>query len=60
MALTFVVLGLWIVAFTVIAPSREARTMPAPQDFDLTPSRSATWAGGVIVVATIALYVVFY
>lgn len=59
MGLTFLILCVWIVGVTVVAPMREARVMPQPADFDMSPSRGAKWAGGAIVLATAMLYVVF-
>ena len=60
MAITFLVLGLWIAAVTLASPLRERRRLPQPVDFDATPSRSAWWAGGAVVLATAALYVIFW
>jgi SSS family solute:Na+ symporter len=60
MALTFILLSVWIVGITLVAPMRKARPFPQAPDFDLTPSRSAGWAGGAIIAATVLLYVVFW
>ena len=59
MAITFLVLGVWIVVVTLLAPLDEERALPRAPEFDLTPSRGARWAGGAIILATALLYVVF-
>jgi len=59
MAITAGVLAVGMVAVTLVAPLRTAPVMPEPGDFDVTPSAGAKWAGLAIVLATVALYVVF-
>jgi SSS family solute:Na+ symporter len=59
MGITFVVLVAFMVAATLIRPATALPVMPAPEDFDVTPSAGARWAGAAIVAATVVLYVVF-
>ena len=59
MGITFLVLVGFIVATTLVSPLRTAPVMPEPADFDVTPSNGIRWIGLAIVLATVALYVVF-
>ncbi|MEM7353339.1 MAG: solute:sodium symporter family transporter [Acidobacteriota bacterium] len=60
MAITFLVLIVWMTAVTLVRPLREAPTFPEPKDFDTTPSRGAWIAGAAIIAATAALYHLFW
>ncbi len=59
MGITFLVLVGFMATATLVRPATALPVMPAPEDFDVTPSKGARWAGVAIVVATVALYVVF-
>ena len=60
MALTFLVLGLFIAAVTAFAPAPEAPALVPAEGFDLEQSRGVRWAGLAIVLATAGLYVLFW
>jgi SSS family solute:Na+ symporter len=60
MMITFVVLCLFITALTLARPLTVAPSMPPAPPIDLTPSRGAKIGGVLVVVATAALYVVFW
>jgi SSS family solute:Na+ symporter len=60
MAITFVVLALYITAVTLIRPMDEAPAMPVNREIDLTASASIKWVGAGVVLATALLYAVFW
>ncbi|MDA8018617.1 MAG: solute:sodium symporter family transporter [Thermoanaerobaculia bacterium] len=60
MAITFVVLVIWMAAVTLVRPQQEPPAMPEPEDFDATPSRGAWVAGAVIIAVTAGLYLMFW
>jgi SSS family solute:Na+ symporter len=64
MAVTFVVLLLVMTAFTMIRPLPEPVRLFeeafGKRPFDLRPSPLARWFGGIVVLLTIMLYVVFW
>jgi len=59
MGITFLVLVAFMAVSTLVKPATARTVTPAPEAFDLTPSGGARWAGLAIVLATVALYVVF-
>ena len=60
MAITFLAVIAIMVVATVAAPLSEPAQLPTRDDIDLTPSPGARWAGGAIVLITLALYAVFW
>jgi SSS family solute:Na+ symporter len=54
-ALCFVLMGI----VTAIRPSRQPKTIPVQQDFDMRPSRSVWTLGMVVIAITIFLYIYF-
>lgn len=59
MGITFVTVVLAMLAITAVAPLSEPRVLPRQGNLDLTPSRPALFFGGLIVMATIAVYAYF-
>ncbi len=60
MAITFLVLVAWMVVVSLFRPQLEPPKYPEPKDFDVTPSRGAWIGGGLIIAATICLYILFW
>ena len=59
MAITFVILIAVMAALTVWKPLDEPRTMPERKDFDTSTSPLVKWAGGVVIAAVIAFFIIF-
>jgi SSS family solute:Na+ symporter len=59
MGVTFVVLVRFMTLVTLWRPLIEPAEMPSRPGIDLTTSAGVKWAGAAIVLATLALYVVF-
>ncbi len=49
-----------MVAYTLIRPLPTPVTVEDAGVVDLTPSRIGPWAGGIIIAATVGLYIVFW
>jgi len=60
MAITFGVILLAMLVITLVKPLAKPKTMPVNQDIDLRPSRLAVVMGAAVIVATAALYAVFW
>jgi SSS family solute:Na+ symporter len=60
MMITFIVLALSMTAMTLTRPMTTAPVMPEAPAIDLTPSRGAKAGGVAVVLATMALYIVFW
>lgn len=60
MGITFLILVAVMTFITVAAPLSEPRTLPQVENFDLTCSLSAKVFGALVIVATIALYILFW
>jgi SSS family solute:Na+ symporter len=60
MALTVMMLALFMAAMRAAVPSLPAAPLPGAGPVDLEPSRYAPIAGGAIVLLTMALYIVFW
>ena len=60
MAVTFVAILAVLAVMTALKPLAEPRVLPVRQGFDMRPSRSAVVLGIVVVVATLALYAIFW
>lgn len=59
MGITFVALVAFMTVATLVRPGAAAVVRPADDAIELVPSNGARWAGLLIVLATVALYVVF-
>lgn len=60
MAITFGVLWVLMMLFTLVCPRKEAFKLPEKAEMDMTPSKGAAIFGIIVVVVTIALYVYFW
>jgi len=60
MAITFVVILITMFVITKLKPLPEPKVMPVREEFDMRPAPSVLWLGGVVIVATLALYVIFW
>lgn len=60
MAICFFIVVLVGVLLTIISPLKRPVTMPENTEIEVTTSRSAQIMGGVVIVATIALYAIFW
>ena len=60
MAITFLVLIVCMIGVTLVRPMTEAPAMPVRTEIDLKSSSTIKWAGVAIVLATAALYAVFW
>jgi len=60
MAITFAVILVTMFVITKLKPLAEPKVMPVREEFDMRPAPSVLWLGGVVIVATLALYVIFW
>jgi len=60
MAICFGILLVVLTTLTVVSPLKKPVDLPVNEKMDVTPSKGAMAFGGLIVVMTIALYVVFW
>jgi solute:Na+ symporter, SSS family len=60
MAVTFFIVLAILTAMTMIRPKRDADMLEHAPSIELTSSKGAMIAGGFVVVATLALYVIFW
>ena len=59
MAITVGVLGAVLGTITAVAPLKQRISLPEQQKFDMTSSSGAKIFGAIVVLATVALYVIF-
>jgi len=60
MAITFLAVVATMGGITYVAPLSEPKVMEQRSDVDITPHPLAALGGGIILIATVALYVVFW
>ncbi|MHC4500948.1 MAG: solute:sodium symporter family transporter [Planctomycetota bacterium] len=60
MAITFVVILVVMFVITKLKPLPEPRVMPVREEFDMRPAPSVVWLGVLVIVITLALYVIFW
>jgi len=60
MAITFAVILVTMFVITKLKPLAEPKVMPVREEFDMRPAPSVVWLGGVVIVITLALYVIFW
>lgn len=60
MAITFVIILAVMVTLTILTPLPEPRKMPVREGFDMKPTPSVVWLGGLVIVLTLILYVIFW
>jgi SSS family solute:Na+ symporter len=59
MAITFGVVLLVMLFITLVKPLPEPKVVPVREQFDMRPTPSVAWLGGVVIVVTVALYIIF-
>ena len=60
MAITFVVILVTMFVITKLNPLPAPRVMPVREEFDMRPAPSVVWLGALVIVITLALYVIFW
>ncbi len=45
---------------TAVKPLKEPKVMPVKEGFDMKPAPSVVWLGAAVIVATLALYAIFW
>ncbi|MHC4573104.1 MAG: sodium:solute symporter family transporter [Planctomycetota bacterium] len=60
MAITFGVVLLVMLIITLAKPLAEAKKLPVREEFDMRPAPSVVWLGALVIVVTLALYVIFW
>ena len=60
MAISFGVILLIMIILTIAKPLSEPKTFPVREEFDMRPTPSVVWLGGVVIAATLALYIIFW
>ena len=60
MAITFGVVLLVMLFITLARPLAEPKVLPVREEFDMRPTPSIVWLGGLVIVVTIALYIIFW
>ena len=60
MAITFVVILVTMFVITKLKPLPEPKVMPVREEFDMRPAPSVVWLGALVIVITLALYVIFW
>ena len=57
--ITFVAVMAVLAVLTALRPLKEPVTLPVQKDFDMTPAPALRWLGPLVIVLTLALYVIF-
>ncbi|HUW18498.1 MAG TPA: sodium/solute symporter [Sedimentisphaerales bacterium] len=60
MAITFGVVLLVMVIITLSKPMAHAKVLPIREEFDMRPTPAVAWLGVLVIIVTLALYVVFW
>ncbi|MFO7734020.1 MAG: sodium/solute symporter [Candidatus Aminicenantes bacterium] len=60
MAVTFVAILIVLAVMTALRPLAEPRVLPVRENYDMRPSRAVVFLGVFVVVATLALYAIFW
>ncbi|NOX57554.1 MAG: transporter, partial [Planctomycetes bacterium] len=60
MALCFGIVVATLTVLTIVAPLKKPVVLPVNEDMDVTPSKGAMVGGGIVIILTIVLYVVFW
>lgn len=60
MALCFFIVVITGIVLTIVSPMKDAVTLPENKEIETTTSRPAQIMGGLVILATIALYAVFW
>ena len=59
MAITFIIILVAMALITARKPLAEPKVMPVREEFDMKPAASVVWLGALVIIVTLALYVVF-
>jgi SSS family solute:Na+ symporter len=60
MAITFFIIICTMLIFTLTRPLAEPRIMPVRKEIDMESAFSVKWLGALVIVSTIALYIIFW
>ncbi len=60
MAITFVIIILVMAVFTIVKPLAEPKVLPVRKDVDLKSVPLIKWLGGLVILITIVLYIIFW
>ena len=60
MAITAGVVAAVLIVLTLLRPLKQPVTLPEQQQFDMTASGGAKLCGVLVVLATLALYIIFW
>jgi solute:Na+ symporter, SSS family len=60
MAITFVLILLIMGIITWLNPRKKPMELPVREDFDMRPAPSVKWLGFMVIVITVALYIIFW
>lgn len=60
MLITFVIISIFIVVYTLIYPKKEETKIPVKHDYSLTISPLVKIWGAIVFIATAALYIIFF
>jgi len=60
MAISFAIILIVMYAITLAKPLPEQKILPVREEFDMRPARSVIWLGGLVIIITLALYVIFW
>jgi len=60
MAVTFAIILLVMLIITKVRPLAEPKVLPVREKFDMRPTPAVAWLGAVVIIATLALYWLFW
>ncbi len=60
MAITFLGIILVMAILTALNPREKPIEMPVRKEFDMKPTPSVVWLGGIVIACTIVLYIIFW
>lgn len=60
MAISFGVVILTMIIITIAKPLSEPKKLPVREEFDMKPTPSVLWLGALVIIVTVALYIIFW
>jgi SSS family solute:Na+ symporter len=60
MAISFILVLIVMYLITVVKPLAEPKILPVREEFDMKPAPSVIWLGALVIIVTLALYVIFW
>jgi SSS family solute:Na+ symporter len=60
MSISFVLVLILMGIVTAVMPLKQPFTIPVNEKFDMRPTPSVVWLGSIVIVATVALYAIFW